>query len=260
MNPFMAQVARRSCRTLVGRRAAAIRRGVGTQIVNLREDAHVSQRRLADEAGIDQGYLSRIERGLGEPTVAVLESIAEVLGATVSIRLQPTTGPRIRDHLQERMVEALLEILHPSWHRLVEVTVHRPSRGAIDVVLGRLRSPVVAVELHSDLRRLEQQIRWAADKSESLPSAEAWSFLSAAAQPGPASRLLVLRSTRAMRDLARSFERTLHAAYPARTSDAVRALIEPEVAWPGAAIIWAEVASGRTRILPTPPRGVTLGT
>jgi transcriptional regulator with XRE-family HTH domain len=227
--------------------------------VTLRTDAHVSQRRLSSESGVDQGYLSRVERGLVEPSFAVLESIAGPLGATVSIRMQPTTGPRIRDHIQARMVEALLEILHPSWHRLVEVTVHRPSRGTIDVVVGRPLSPVVAMELHSELRRLEQQIRWAADKSESLPSTEAWSFLSADARPGPPSRLLVLRSTRAMRDMARSFEQTLHSAYPARTADAVRALTESDVDWPGAAIIWAEVASDRTRILTEPPRGVPLG-
>lgn len=228
--------------------------------MTLREDAHVSQPRLAKEAGIDQGHLSRIERGLVEPSLDILESIAAVLGATVSIRLQATTGPRIRDHLQARMVEALLQVVHPSWHRLVEVTVHRPARGTIDLVLSRAESPVVAVEVHSELRRIEQQLRWAADKAESLPSAPSWTFLAAEARPGPGSRLLVLRSTRAMRDLARSFEQTLRTAYPATTSDAFRSLTEADVAWPGGAIIWAEVAAARTRILPTPPRGVGLGT
>jgi transcriptional regulator with XRE-family HTH domain len=227
--------------------------------VTLRTDAHVSQRRLSTESGVDQGHLSRVERGLVEPSFAVLESLAGMLGATVSIRIQPTTGPRIRDHIQARMAEALLEVLDQSWHRLVEVTVHRPSRGTIDTVLARPQAPVIAVELQSELRRLEQQIRWAADKAESLPSAEAWSFLAAEAAPGPASRLLVLRSTRAMRDLARSFEQTLRSAYPARTSDAYRALTQPHATWPGAAIIWADVSADRTRILPAPPRGVTLG-
>jgi len=234
----MTGASRRSCRTVVGRRAATVRRSIGNQIVTLREDANASQRRLSSEAGIDQGHLSRIERGLVEPSLEVLESIASALGATVSVRLQPTTGPRIRDHLQARMVEALLQEAHPSWHRLVEVTVHRPARGTIDLVLSRVGSPVVATECHSELRRLEQQLRWAMDKAESLPSAAAWTFLAAETDPGPASRLLVLRSTRAMRDLANSFEQTLRAAYPAGTTEAVRALREPNVSWPGAAIIW----------------------
>ena len=244
---------------MVGRRAAADRRSIGAQIVSLRLDAGVSQRRLAAEAGIDQGFLSRIERGLVEPSLAVVEAIAAVLGASVSIRLHPSTGPRVRDHLQARMAEALLNLVHPTWHRLVEVSVHRPSRGTIDVVLARSGSPVISVEIHSELRRLEQQIRWAADKSESLPSAEAWAFLSAEADRTSPSRLLVLRSTRTTRELARVFEQTLLAAYPARAIDAVRALRESEMPWPGAAIVWAEVSDARTRILDVPPRGVTLG-
>ena len=256
---LMSHVSRRSCRTAVGRRAASTRHSIGNQIVTLREDAHVSQRRLSSEAGIDQGHLSRIEHGLVEPSLEVLEAIASVMGATVSVRLQPTTGPRIRDHLQAQMVEALLRVTHPSWHRLVEVSVHRPARGTIDLVLSRGGSPVVASEFHSELRRVEQQLRWAMDKAESLPSADAWTFLAAEAEPEPPSRLLVLRSTRALRDLASSFEQTLRAAYPETTEDAVRALTEPGVRWPGAAIIWAEVAADRTRILPTPPRGVRLG-
>ena len=255
----MSNCFRASRRTLVGRRAETLRRSVGTQVETLRTDAGVSQRRLAAEANIDQGQLSRIEHGLTEPSLAVLEAIASVLGATVSIRLHPTTGPRIRDHLQARIGEALLAILDPGWRRLLEVSVYRPARGTIDTVLARPGSPVVAVEIHSQLRRLEQQVRWAADKAEALPSAAAWTFLEADAASTSISRLLVLRSTRATRELARTFEQTLRAAYPARTSDAVRCLREPDVAWPGAAIIWADVAAGSTRILDGPPRGVSLG-
>jgi transcriptional regulator with XRE-family HTH domain len=243
----------------VARHAGAHAARVGAQIVTLREDAHVSQRRLANETGVDQSHLSRIERGLTEPSFAVLESIAGALGATVSIRLMPTTGPRIRDQFQAPMVEAVLEILDPTWRKLVEVTVYRPSRGTIDLVLARPIAPVIAGEIHSELRRLEQQLRWANDKAEALPSADAWSFLAAESAPGPVSRLLVLRSTRANRDLARSFERTLQTAYPGRPEDAVRALRAADRVWPGPSIIWAEVAGGRARILDGPPRGVALG-
>jgi Helix-turn-helix. len=236
-----------------------VRRSVGTQIVTLRDDAHVSQRRLAREAEVDQGHLSRIERGLAEPSLAVLESLAGVLGATVSVRLFPTTGPRIRDHVQARIVESLIQALHPSWKRLVEVSVHRPVRGTIDLVLARAASPVIATEVQSDLRRLEQQLRWAAAKAEALPSAAAWSLIQASATADPPSRLLVLRSTHTMRVLARSYEETLRVAYPARSADAVRALMEPDLPWPGAAIIWADVTGDRARLLPGPPRGVGLG-
>jgi hypothetical protein len=44
-----------------------------------------------------------------------------------------------------------------------------------------------------------------------------------------------------------------------RTEDAVEALTRPDRTWPGAALIWAEAANGRARILPTPPRSVAFG-
>jgi hypothetical protein len=103
------------------------------------------------------------------------------------------------------MAEALLEVLHPSWHKLIEVGVRRPARGFIDVVLGRAAGPVITTELHSELRRLEQQIRWAQDKAVSLPSADAWTFLTQGSGNAEVSRLLVLRSTRTARDLARDY-------------------------------------------------------
>jgi hypothetical protein len=157
------------------------------------------------------------------------------------------------------MAEALLAVLHPSWHKVTEVAVRRPARGFIDIVLGRAGGPVIATELHSELRRLEQQIRWAHEKAASLPSADEWTFLTQGSADAEVSRLLVLRSTRTARDLARDYALTLAAAYPARTDDAVAALVEPDRSWPGAAIIWADITKGRARILPTPPRGVALG-
>jgi hypothetical protein len=84
-------------------------------------------------------------------------------------------------------------------------------------------------------------------------------MLLAGAPTVPVSRLLVLRSTRANRDLANAFESTFRAAYPARAADAVRALRDPAVPWPGPALIWAETAADSARILDRPPRSVSVG-
>jgi hypothetical protein len=157
------------------------------------------------------------------------------------------------------MVEALLREAHPSWKRLVEVPVWRPARGVIDAVVARPGEVVVAIEVHSELRRLEQQIRWASEKADALPSAEAWAMLLAGSPTVPVSGLLVLRSTRTNRDLANAFESTFRATYPARAADAVRALRDAAAPWPGPALIWAETTAGGARILDRPPRSVTLG-
>jgi transcriptional regulator with XRE-family HTH domain len=251
---------RTSLRTRIGRLARDLRRQIGAEIRRLRLDANLSQRALAAAAEIDQGYLSQIEAGDREPSLAVLLAIGDVLGADLIVHLYPTTGPRIHDRIQAAMVEALFGVLDQRWKRLVEVPVRRPARGFIDVVLSDPTAGlVVAVEAQSQIRRVEQQLRWSTDKAESLPSAAIWPVLAPADRPPPAiSQLLVLRSTRPMRDLARAYESTLASAFPAKTTDIHRSLTE-SAQWPGPGVLWVAVEGGVGRIFDHPPRGVPLG-
>ena len=214
-----------------------------------------SLRALAGHAGIDFGYLAQVERGVREPSISVLAAIGKVLGADLSVRLYPNTGPIVRDHIQARMVEELLRIAHPRWRRMTEVPVYKPARGRIDVVLHDPQpAEVVATEVHSQIRRLEQQLGWARMKAESLPSADFWRF----ADSPTVGQLLVVRSTRATRELARRFEATLRAAFPAPAADAFAGLVGTGP-WPGNGLIWADVTGDAVRILDRPPRGVMLG-
>ena len=223
----------------------------------MRLDAGLSQRRLAEMASIDHGFLSLIERGLREPSLAVLVAIATALGGDVSVRLFPGTGPRLRDPIQARITEALVRILDPRWTRLVEVPVHRPARGVIDLVEhDRAAGTVIATEVQSELRRLEQQRRWSNEKAGSLPSADFWRFVE---EDATIDQLLVLRSTRANRQLAERFAETLAVAFPASPIDAYRALTTPDVPWPGSSILWARVEGDAALILESPPRRVPAG-
>lgn len=52
---------------------------IGENIKKIREKAGKTQEKLAQEAGIHVSYLSRIERGVVNPTSNVLENIAKVL-------------------------------------------------------------------------------------------------------------------------------------------------------------------------------------
>lgn len=244
------------------RRHRELRRSIGMDFRTLREVAGVTLTAAANAAGIDRAHLHRIELGERGASLEVLVAVSTALGARLSIKTYPDTGPRIRDRHQATMLEALLATLHPRWRRLLEVAVHRPARGYIDAVLADAASDaplVVAIEVHSDLRRLEQQIRWAAEKSESLPSAASWSFLAPPDSPDPVvSRILLLRSTAATRSLGNQFPHLLGTAYPARTTDVRRALTA-DTPWPGAGILWARVKGGTATILQAPPRGVALG-
>lgn len=232
-------------------------RGVVLDMDRLRRDAGMSIRRLAQEASIDAGYLSQIFAGSRSPSTAVLVALTSVLGADLSIRVYPTTGPTVRDGIQARIGEELLRIAAPTWRGSAEVPVYRPARGFIDLVFDESsQSVIVATEIQSRIDRLEQQIRWAQDKALSLPSADMWRFID---RERSISRLLVLRSTQATRELARRFNATLAAAYPAAARDVFLALTVPGTAWPGAGILWAHVQGDDVRVLERPPRGVALG-
>jgi transcriptional regulator with XRE-family HTH domain len=241
------------------RREVETRRSIGRALRDMREDAGLTLAAVARAAGIDRSFLARIESGERAASVHTLTAIATVLGADLSVKAFPTTGPRIRDRFQAVMGEALLRALHTRWTGSPEVPVYRPARGVIDLVLSDSLSPaVVATELQSEIRRLEQQIRWHREKELSLPSADLGRFV-ANDDPPPTSRLLVLRSTRATRALAMTYEETLRAAYPARASDVVRALTSASGTWPGPGIAWMRLEGTRAELLDGPPRGVRLG-
>jgi len=144
-------------------------------VARLRHDAGIKPAELARASSIDPGFLCRIERGTEHPTLETYARLAAALGADLSVRLYPNTGPTIRDRHQAPILEALLAVLHPRWRAYPEIAVRRPSRGWIDVGLHDARGRIIlATEIQSELRRLEQLIRWSAEKAASLPSWEGW--------------------------------------------------------------------------------------
>jgi transcriptional regulator with XRE-family HTH domain len=213
-------------------------------LVRLREDAGVSRSRLAHEAGVDRRYLDRIETGAERPSLETYQRLASALGADLGARLYPNTGPTMRDRHQARMLELLLQELHPRWLPFTEVAVRRPSRGWIDAVLHDPAALLaIASELQSELRRLEQIVRWSAEKAASLPSWEGWSHLG---DEPRVSQLLVVRRTRATRAIGTEFARQLRVAYPAHPDDALTSLTGTGP-WPGAAMVWIELDGRRSR-------------
>ena len=62
---------------------------VGRNVRRLRLGAGLTQEELAGRAEIDRTYLSDIERGLRNPTVALLHDLATVLGVHAAILMVP---------------------------------------------------------------------------------------------------------------------------------------------------------------------------
>lgn len=240
----------------VGRRDLARRQRrllefVGAQIRELRLEAGISQATLAAAVGIDQGHLSRIERGLVRPSLDVLVAIGACLGADLGVRYFPGSGPRLRDRFQAPIIEALIRMLHPRWIRMPELAVPK-ARGFVDLALG-LRGADLGVECeaHSDVRIMDEILRRQTEKALALAELGVIG--------ATVSRLLVLRSTKHNRDLARLYEATLTASFPGRVGDALAALGGAEAPWPGPTLLWARLEAGRAVILNKPPRGIRVG-
>jgi len=66
---------------------------VARNLRRLRVQMALSQEKLAVDAGIDRAYVSRMERGLEDRTVAIFERLAAALGAgIVEFFAVPTPG------------------------------------------------------------------------------------------------------------------------------------------------------------------------
>ena len=228
------------------RRATAARHAkLANDLLHLREDAGVSQAQLAGASRVDRRYLARIEGGGERPSLETYLRLATALGADLSARLYPNTGPAIRDRIQAKILELVLERTHPRWVRYGEVRVERPARGWIDLLLHDPGARIaVASEIQSELRRLEQLIRWSTEKADALPSWDGWTRLGNA----PAiERLLVVRRTRTTKRVVAEHARQLRLAYPAHPDDAIAALTGT-APWPGPALVWVVLDGKRSRL------------
>lgn len=62
---------------------------VGANLRRLRVERHVSQERLAFDAGVDRSYVGGMERGEENPTLDVLDKLAATLAVPVGELLAP---------------------------------------------------------------------------------------------------------------------------------------------------------------------------
>ncbi|MFP5341796.1 MAG: helix-turn-helix domain-containing protein [Candidatus Limnocylindria bacterium] len=245
----------RTLERIVQHRLRRQRRSLGDDLARLRTEAGATRAAVAAAAGLDRTFYGRVEAALATPGLETLIAVAAALGAEVSVRIYAGSGPRLTDRHQARMVEALLGTLCSVWRPHLEVAVWRPVRGVVDMVLDRVDQPLLVVgEFESNLGRLEQQLRWSAEKAAAIGSSDV-------VRDGPVppvSRMLVVRSSAANREIVRRFERTVRASYPARTEDAVRSLRDG-TPWPGDAIVWVRIDGDEVSLMDGPPRGVAVG-
>jgi DNA-binding XRE family transcriptional regulator len=59
--------------------------GLASEVIGLRLKLGLTQAELAKRCGVDQGDISRIERGETSPTMRTMQRIADALGAEVHL-------------------------------------------------------------------------------------------------------------------------------------------------------------------------------
>ena len=66
----------------------SINRIIAYQMLMAREKAGITQKELAEKTGIYQADISKIERGLGNPSILTLKRLADGLGAELEIKIK----------------------------------------------------------------------------------------------------------------------------------------------------------------------------
>ena len=58
---------------------------VGAELARARREAGLTQIELAARSGVQQAAISRVERGVGNPTLALVEALASCLGVRLKV-------------------------------------------------------------------------------------------------------------------------------------------------------------------------------
>jgi transcriptional regulator with XRE-family HTH domain len=61
-----------------------VKADIAANLKNIRKSQNIAQERLALEAGVDRTFVSKIERGIGNPSLEVLLRLANRLGVSVA--------------------------------------------------------------------------------------------------------------------------------------------------------------------------------
>lgn len=72
---------------VVGVEEISINQQIGVLLANTREKQNITQSELSKLSHIDQGDISKIEKGIGNPTIAKISKLFKALGKRVSLTL-----------------------------------------------------------------------------------------------------------------------------------------------------------------------------
>ena len=146
-----------------------IRVTFGQACRDVRLSLDISRQALADRVGVSARYIASIERGTANPSLRVVESIAEALGLDLQLLIKPpifVAGGRVKGVVHNRCsayTHRRLQGLGWTTAREVEI-IHGRSHGWIDLLaFDRRTGTLLVIEIKTrldDLGALERQLGW----------------------------------------------------------------------------------------------------
>jgi len=154
---------------------------IGEYIREQREQARISMRQLAQQAGVSNPYLSQIERGLRKPSADILQQIAK--GLRISAEALYVQAGILDDRLSDSGVRAALladsELSERQKQVLMEIyESFRRENAAARAAQAEDAEPAADAEPVADAESVADAAPFA--------DAEAWSAATDAADAGPA--------------------------------------------------------------------------
>jgi transcriptional regulator with XRE-family HTH domain len=187
----------------------------------------MTRQHLARTVGVSPGYISKIERGLANPSIALVERIATALELELDLVARSPViigGDRQRDLVHARCSGHVDRRLHASsWltAREVEITQGR-SHGWIDLLAFDPKTGTLAViEIKTrldDIGAIERQLGWYRRSAFDAARSLGW-------QPRRVVSWLLALASDEVEDVLRSNRDLMAAAFPVRAR-AMAALVE----------------------------------
>lgn len=100
---------------------------LGEMIEELRSAAGLSQRKLARRLDVDPSYLSRLERGERDPSIAFLRKFARETSAPIGLLIAGALMPEIPEDQREAYDTVIGKLLELAKTRQTELDLNSPS-------------------------------------------------------------------------------------------------------------------------------------
>ncbi|ODU41868.1 MAG: hypothetical protein ABS92_11000 [Thiobacillus sp. SCN 63-374] len=76
----------------------------GEVLRRYRSEKNISQEELAFQAGVDRTFVSRLERGIRQPTITTLIGLGQALGVPAADLMRDTEDEYLRQQTEKRYV------------------------------------------------------------------------------------------------------------------------------------------------------------